>query len=511
MKTSPTEIYNEYSNGIEYNTSVGLYDTVLRNNKFYNGDQWGEVNAPDLDKPVFNILKLAVNYDLTQLISDDFAISVEIKKGINDETDAILPYVIKAEVDHVIEQAKIKLKNRTMLKNCIVDGDGCHFIRFDSKAYTGFDFKGAIDVEVIDNTNVIFGKPNEPDPQKQPYILIVYRRLTDSVQEEAKENKQTGEIKPDDPEYYPIQGTNSNKYTTVILKMWKENGLVCYTKVTKDAVVKPITKPGYRLYPVPYMTWERVKNSYHGMSPLSAVINNQKFINKLYAMAMMFTQKMAFPKLLYDMNKLPQGWDNKIGKAIGVNGNPNDAIFANFASADMSASVPNLIMSTIEQTKQMLGVHDTALGQADNVSRTASSTVMMLQKAASSQLEVQRLDFKSFIEDEIRIIVDMMRVHYGKRPVVLSDMDGSTRIVDFDFRDLEKYVFNLNIEIGSSAYWDEIMQNQTLNNMMQMGILDPVAAITAVPSGALRNKDQIIEHIKTLQEQAIQGVPNENM
>ncbi len=515
IKTSPADVYAEYTSGVSYNQSLDMYTTVKKNNEFYNGDQWEDVNAPDLDKPVFNFIKQACNYYETQLISDDVSVAVEVKKGMDEATDAIMPLVIKSEVDHVIEQTRLRLKHRTMIKNCIVDGDGCHFLRFDPDVRTGFDFKGAIDIETIDNTNVMFGSPSELDVQKQPYILIVYRKQTESVKTEAQNNKQDpNNVVADDDQYLDIDGTDDNDYTTVVLKLWKDDdGIVNYTKISKNAVIKPPKKLGYYLYPVAYMTWERVKNSYHGKSPVTSVINNQKFVNKLYAMAMMFTQKMAFPKILYDANRLPKGWDNRIGKAIGISGSPNDVILSNFSPADMTASVPNLILSTIQQTKDSMGVYDTAVGAVDNVSRTASSAVMMLQKASSSMLEVQKLDFKSFVEDEIRIIVDMMRVHYGTRPVSLSDSEGNIRITDFNFKDLEKYIYSLNVEVGSSAYWSEVMQVQTLNNMMQMGILDPIAALTATPDGNIKNKDKIIEHIKKLQNEAMQsgGMPNEEL
>lgn len=515
IKTDPAGIYAEYNSGVSYNQSIDLYENVKTNNEFMNGDQWADVTAPDLDKPVFNELKRAKNYYLSQLISDDIGISVDIKKGVEPEFDAIVPYVIKSEVDHVLEQSRFRLKNRIMVGNAITDGDGCMFFRFDAGARTGFDYKGAIDVEVIDNTNVMFGNPSTPDVQSQPYILVVYRRQIEEVKDEAVENKQDpNKITADDDQYLQIDGTDDNIYTTVVLKLWKDtDGLVNYTKICKNAVVKPPTKLGYYLYPVTFLNWERVKNSYHGVSPITENIPQQIYINKIYAMAMRFTQTQAFPKILYDSVKLPQGYDNKIGKAIGINGNPNEAILSAFRGADMSGDIPNLISSVTGQMREDMGIYDAALGaeKAEN-----SSAIMMLQKAASAMLEIQKKDIYAVTEDAIRIIVDMMRVHYGKRIVIIKDLEGEARTVEFDFSILDQYVFGLNIEIGATSYWSEIMQIQTLDRMMQMGILDPVSALEATPSGALRNKDQITERLKQLRDQQIQqqiqmGVPNENM
>ena len=62
IKTDPKEVFAEVDKGEGYNQNIGLYDTVKRNNNFYHDKQWEGVNAPNLDKPVFNILKPAVRY-----------------------------------------------------------------------------------------------------------------------------------------------------------------------------------------------------------------------------------------------------------------------------------------------------------------------------------------------------------------------------------------------------------------------------------------------------------------
>ena len=60
IKTEPAQVWTEYQRGVSYNQSIGLYETVKQNNDFYNDKQWEGVNAPDLDKPVFNFLKPVV-------------------------------------------------------------------------------------------------------------------------------------------------------------------------------------------------------------------------------------------------------------------------------------------------------------------------------------------------------------------------------------------------------------------------------------------------------------------
>ena len=58
------------------------------------------------------------------------------------------------------------------------------------------------------------------------------------------------------------------------------------------------------LYPVCFMSWERVKNCYHGQGIIEGLIPNQMAINKLSALAQRFIRQQAFPRVFYDETKL---------------------------------------------------------------------------------------------------------------------------------------------------------------------------------------------------------------
>ncbi len=521
IRKEANEIWKEYERGISYNTGIGLYENVERNNNFFNDRQWEGVNAPDLDKPVFNFLKPVVNYYTAMLISDDIATNVEMsnkmgkdekknrpsKQGAGDSKaqeeslDEKIPKIIAQEVDNIIERANMKFKNRKMIRNCAVDGDGCFYIWFDPEEETGFRYKGEIKVDLLDNTNVLFGNPSEAEVQEQPYILIAYRRLTDEVKDEARINGMSADevVADNESHYVNTEQDRENDYTTVILKLWKEKGTVHIIKCTRTAVIKKEVDTEYKLYPLAWMNWETVKNCYHGISPLTGKIQNQIFVNKLYAMAMMYTTKMAFPKMLYDRTKIA-AWDNGIGKAIGVAGNPNEALFANFQSADMSNNVMNMVQSTITQTKEMMGASDAALG---NVKPDNTSAIIAVQKASSMPLEIQRMDFYNFIESCIRIFIEIMRVNYGTRSVTLTDNEGNTAQEKFDFSLLKNYALNLKIDIGQGSYWSELMQVQTLDNMMKNKIIpDALTYLEAVPEGYVKNKNRIMESVRKTQSQS---------
>ena len=51
MKNMTTTAWQQYEAGKEYKQSVGLYETVHQNRRFYSGDQWHGTQG-DLPKPV---------------------------------------------------------------------------------------------------------------------------------------------------------------------------------------------------------------------------------------------------------------------------------------------------------------------------------------------------------------------------------------------------------------------------------------------------------------------------
>jgi len=251
-------------------------------------------------------------------------------------------------------------------------------------------------------------------------------------------------------------------------------------------VLRPKTDLEYDRYPVSFMSWEREGRSYHGVSPLTGKRPNQIFVNKLYAMAMEYAKNMAFPKLLYNKTKIPK-WDGSPGKAIAVNGDPREALFASFPAADMSVQALNLANATIVQTKEMMGAYDAALG---NVNPTNTSAIIAVQQAASMPLDLQRLDFYQFVEDTLRIWLAIMEKDYGLRAV------GDQEVL-FDFGRLGEFAPSLMVEVGPAAYWSEIRQIQSLDNLLHNQIIpDAETYLESMPDGYIRGKRNILEKVK---------------
>lgn len=543
IKTKPNEIFQEYEDGKLFNQSRDLYSNVEKNQRFFLGDQWYGVNAPDLTKPVFNILKRVCTYYTAMLASNEVGINI----APMDETteNKVVTDIIAKECERALENTKTKFKWRTNIKNAIVDGDTCMYMNFNPDVETGHEYKGAIETEIIDNTNVIFGNPYCQDVKAQPYILIVQNLYTNQVKDYAEaKGVDTTNIVPDNENYVTLAespGSDSDKLTTVITKFWfettketsvdqfglpfeKERRTVWFTKVTKQVVLDKPTDLGYKNYPIAYFSWEKVKNCYHGRSPITGLIPNQIFINKIYAMCMVYMTNMGFPRIFYDENKISK-LTNSVASATKITnmdlaGKMMDAVKA----PDFSNQIIQLVDSTIAYTKDFMGASDAALGNVSNPNNT--SAIVAVQQASSVPLEIQKLDFYQFVEDIVRAMLDIMANRYGKRIVKLTEaqakelnlyrinpMTGMPELdqmgmpmyetsLPIDFSLLKNLTYDLTVDVGQASYWSEQTQVQTADALFDRQVItDPVMYLEMIPDKYIKNKGKIVEAIKTQQEQ----------
>ena len=505
IKTDPLGIWNEYQDGISYNQNLDLYETVRDNENFYNDKQWEDLNAPDLDKPTLNFIKPVVNYYVALMISDDIALNVTLSAGSTKEQQDLIPKVLQNAVDDVMEFTNMKFLNRRAIRNAAVDADACMHVYYDPTIDTGEAVKGDIATEILDNTNVFFGDTSSPDVQSQPYIILSYRVLLSVAKRKAEQNGEDPGVVTADSEDSLYLNTDKNvdgRYATILRKYWKDEktGHVWGCETCQNGYIKQPVDLELKRYPIAWMSWEEVKNSYHGISPVTGKIANQTFVNKMYAMAMQYSKLYSFPKVVYDKTKLKEGWNNRIGQAVAVNGNPRDTVLIDSVGAGgFNAQSLELANQTISQTKDLMGASDAALG---NVRPDNTSAIIAVQKAANAPLDIQRLVFYNFVEDVIRNMIDIMRVNYGERSYLITAEDGTDVAGTFDFNELNNITMKLKIDIGQGTYWSELMQMQTLDAMKTQGIVpDAVTYLECLPDGVIKSKQKIIDRWKELEAQ----------
>lgn len=518
-------VFGELEKGIAFNNQINLYDTVENNENFYIGKQWEGVQSNGLPTPVFNFIKRVVMYLVASTSTDNLKISasplssagIPSKREVED-----LCRVVNAQFEALFEQNKVAKRIRDFMRNAAVDGDGCIYTWFDPTVETGQAAKGAIRMELLENTRVIFGNPNCREVQEQPYILVVRRMELDKVKRRAKAFGGDPEdtFKPDTDENNDRFDAMTDGKATVVTRLWldPERKTLWGIECTRDGVVRPQWETGQTLYPIVWLPWDYVQNCYHGQAAVTGLIPNQIFVNKAYAMSMISLMTTAYPKIVYDKTRISK-WNNGVGQAIGVNGGDVSSVAKAIDPATISPQISQFIESAINYTKEFMGATDAALGDTrpDN-----TSAIIALQKASSVPMELTKQNLFQCIEDLGNIWLDMMRVYYGTRyvelparqdvnlpqlplgteaPALEQALSGAGPVL-FDFGTMLSQVpLSLKLDVGGSSYWSEIAQMQTLDNLLMNGQIDIVDYLERVPNGYIVNQQALIDKLKGQRQQ----------
>ena len=519
---TPQNVYKLYDNGVQFNTQIGLYDTVEKNENFFIGKQWEGVEANGLPTPVFNFLKRVTLFQIATISSDNISMQATPLSSTGKNSLGDLEQfcdVINKQFAELFERNKIVTKTREFMRNAAVDGDGATYSWFDPDMETGQDAKGGIVTEIIENSRVIFGNPNDKHVQDQPWIIIPMRKQLEYVKKLAKRNgiskSDIEAIQPDETEYNAKMDQLSDDRVTLLLYFYKddETGTIWSMKCTRNVIVEKKKDTLLKLYPITWMNWDYVQDCYHGQALISQLLPNQIFVNKLFAMSMISLMTTAYPKIIYDQTRIKR-WDSRVGAAIGINGGDMNTVAKIMDPATISPQVAQFIDLAVNYTQNFMGASDAALGDTrpDN-----TSAIVALQRASNAPLELVKLNMYECIEDLGRIYLDMMRAYYGTRYVQvklltkdqlaqqplgmkLQDSDVNT---PFDFSVLNDVPMSLKLDVGASAYWSEIMTVQTLDNLLMNGKLDIVDYLERIPEGYVSKRQELIEKLKGMQSQPV--------
>jgi hypothetical protein len=112
-------------------------------------------------------------------------------------------------------------------------------------------------------------------------------------------------------------------------------------------------------------------------------------------------------------------------------------------------------------------------------------------------MELTKQNLLQSIEDLGRIYMAFMGNYYGKRYVeARNPYDNKKVTVEFDFSQLKKLHFNVELDVGASSYWSEIASMQTIDNLLINNKITLLQYLERVPSDYIRDKHKLIDEIK---------------
>lgn len=506
-----------YQKALKFNSAINLNDTVKVNENFYVGKQWEGVESNGLPTPQFNFLKRVVGFIVATITTDNVKVTASALANTPNTDQIVEPArIVNDEFEALTERNRIPSLLREFARNAAVDGDGCMYTYWDGDEETGQESKGAIKTEIIENTRVFFGNPNDRNVQSQPWIIISMREIVRRARKKAKANgfKEWESITSDTDDRSGVdQLFVEDDKVTVLLLLWRneETGSIWAYEFSQNCGIKKPWDIGIKLYPISWLPWDYVQDCYHGQAMLTGLIPNQIFVNKIWAMSMLSLMRTAYPKYLYDNTRIKK-MDNRVGGAIGIaGGDINNAIKA-IDPASISPQISQYIEMAIKQTEESLGATSVALGDTrpDN-----TSAIIALQRAASTPTEMTKQNLYQCVEDLFRIYLEFMAEYYGTRQVDMETPDevkqtylfvGQTPPDEipmaFDFSTLKEHPMTLKLDVGASSYYSEIASMQTLDNLLRDGHITIVQYLERIPDGYIPARRALISEIlNTMQQQ----------
>ncbi len=498
-----TTAWKQYEEGRAYKRTVGLYHRVDENERFYRGEQWRGVESGGLPTPVFNLIKRVGSYLISAILS--YKLSVRYNDGgipYADPSDATRARQATLEALNRVTACRwqkegMDLILRRALYDAILAGDGIFYAYFDPDLPGAGEFDGDIRTVTLDSVNLFAADMNSDDLQHQEWLILSGRTSVDMLRREAilagLPAEEADKIRPDG-DYEDGAGDyasfeTGDKATYLIRFSKNEQGFVCWEKCTREMIIRRV-QTGMRRYPLAMFHWDGVKNSFHGSSPLTELIQNQKYINKAYAMLMKHMADTAFSKVIYDKRLIPE-WSNEVGEAIGVlSGGDVTGVATTLGVGEMQDGYRELIESVIENTKELTGATEIVLGEADPKN---TSAIIALREMAEVPLDQVRANVNACLEELAMIWLELMREYF---PALRSQADGCGTVC-LDLSRLPGETLTATVDSGASRRFSQSMLLSTLQTLLDGGHITLAEYLERLPEGILTDKEGILARVRS--------------
>ncbi len=492
MKQSITKAWELYERGKELQQASGLYSTVRQNQRFYRGDQW-QGSTEELPHPVFNIVRRITDYLVAAVApqrlhlvytddrlpyTEDPALREQMARGLE---------ILSRHADYRWQNDQMKNRVWEALLASALTGNGIFYCWWDGDQLRGESFQGDIRTDVIPSTDLFVADPSRRDIQSQDYVILSSRVSTQRLKEEAR----AAGLGPRDVDRILPDEDGDGATTTCLIRFWREKGEVMFERATRDLVIRRGATGMYR-YPVASFCWQSDGTRFYGDAAVNDLIPNQKYINTAYAMAMKHMSDTAFSKVIYDKSRIPE-WSNRVGEAIGAMGGGNVADAVSVVGVGrLQDRYLELIDSVIQNTKDMAGATDSALG--DEIAQNTSA-ILALQQASRLSLCRVRADLYRCIGEVACIWADMLCAYSpaGRRlPIATSQ---GVRAETIPYALFQTQLLHASVEVEDVGNLSPSATVTVLDKLLTLGALTPKEYLILLPEGVLSNRESILRRL----------------
>ena len=498
--------------------------------KMYLGDQWyGLDNTEGL--PVVNFVEPTVNYKVSTICKNVMTArysDVEGNAEYNDIYDKL-----NSNFASNWERGHMDMVSWRTLKNAAIVGDG----------YTYWGTEDLTKTQVIPCTAILLGDEQQPDIQKQPYIMIRERLFVEDVKRMAAENgipeEKWTDITSDDNNEFQIGNNkdidydNNDGKVLSVLYFEKKDGIVWTGRAIEGLEYEPlhpmtpskngeaIMEKGLKSYPIVNLIWQDIPNSARGQGEVKKLIPNQVEVNKTYARRAMATKMYAYPRMAYMANSIKNPEDlDKVGVAIGMNegstGQSIQQLISYLMPASSSPDAKTLSDDLMETTRNLAGAGETSMGQIDPT-RVSGTAIVAIQDQAALTLNEQVAKYKQYVEDIARLWFDLL-VAYNpdgipiKREMTAEEEEEATQgglyplepedkiVADKIMpEDLEKLRPEVKVDVSTNTQWSKNDEQTADDNLLSNGHITFDEYVDLIPDGGILQKNKLQEIVKKRQ------------
>lgn len=485
-----TRIWQMYQLGLQHHRRHRLFERSQRCHRFYEGDQWyaegGGLEEENL--PFFNFIEPVVNYKVATVAMQQTEISYSTPEG---SLSAEQCGVLNSFAARTWEQQKMTTRLWEVAREACIAGE----------SYLYF-YDARLNHQMVDSTAVFLADEQEPDLQKQPYILMMERLPVEAVRREALRNglsKSDAEAiaaDSDSPLWQVEQSQKSSREDkcTSLLFMEKTEEGIRFCRSTRTTVYQPMrTVAGLHLYPMVGFVWKRRYHSARGRGEVQGLIANQIETNKTLFRRLQAMKAAAFPKPVYVEGMVENPEEvTAVGSPIRVREGTVqkvNEVFTYLTPTHISADAATLQNELMGQSRELSSAGDAALGNI-NPESASGAAIAAVREAQAVPLNDQMAAFRQLVEDIALVWLDMLAAYYPAG-LVASEREafGGRRLP-------QTAAFTVRVEVSPADPYSRYAREQAIRNALQEGHITFAEYVEALEDQSSLPKHKFEEILK---------------
>jgi len=555
-----TSAWDKYERGINYLQQFNYFTEIDTFYKFYDGEQWYGIGLKDIDDRsslvVLNVIKPSINFKIGLVAQKGFVINYSSSNYNNPDLQVLAAPIcdmLNKEAKRIWEQTDMDTVIWDVITDAAIAGEKYVYFSpkiIDSEKDVTIDEETQelkqtkklekIEMKPIDGTNILFGDENNPDIQKQPFIILPYRDSVMNLRKEAEANGVPEEeyvniIPDDDNNYqagdrsqYEIENSSKEGKALCLIYFKKKKGTVWMMKATKHTVIEDWQDTKMRHYPVAGFLWSNIKGSARGLGEVKPVLNNQIEINKNF-MRLIKQIKTSYNILAYVEEYLPDIKPLLDGKNIiklqdmGADAREVSQMISYIKPPPINSEIIVTVQNLINQTRDLMGSNESNLTNVDPT-KASGQAIIAARDAQAVTLNGPTARAKKFVEDIARIWIDIKQAYSPNGIEVITEQEqiivganeepisSKIEIVKTIPGDvMEEIKLNIKVDVSPSDPWSKYAEDQklenTLNMLLERGAITEKEFIESLPDD-FASKQKILDIFAKKEMESKQPPPN---